>query len=380
MNYQIIPVQTRAQKRAFVNFPLRLFRGNPNYVPCFYAEEMALFRKDSVYNEFSRSSFWLCYKDGKVAGRVAAIEHFSYMQKTGKKILRFSRFDFIEDFEVCRLLIETVENFAREHGYEYVHGPWGYTDMDKEGMMTAGYEWPCTYATLWNPPYYPEYVERLGYVKECEWIERRYDPRKVVLEEKLVRLAPYITERYHLTDLAATDISVRQLVKQYGKPLFDLLNICYEEAKMDGFAPFSDRFRDEVIKSVQMIFDKKFFSMLVNEKGELVGVGIAVRGMGHALNKSKGKFFPIGWIYFLQAMSRRNKELEFFIIAVHPEYQSKGVTSIIFANIMKNIQKEGIEGIETNCTLEENYPINNLFEKYEHIKHKRRKCFIKQLD
>ena len=137
---EIVEVKTKAQMRKFVNFPLKLFKGNKKYVPCFYAEEMTLIREDSVYNEFSRSTFWLCYKDGKIAGRIGAIEHFAYMEKYNKKIMRFTRFDCINDFEVAKALFDTAENFARSKGYEYVHGPWGYTDMDKEGMMTDGYE------------------------------------------------------------------------------------------------------------------------------------------------------------------------------------------------------------------------------------------------
>ena len=373
---EIVEVKTKAQMRKFVNFPLKLFKGNKKYVPCFYAEEMALIREDSVYNEFSKSTFWLCYKDGKIAGRIGAIEHFAYMEKYNQKIMRFTRFDCINDFEVAKALFDTAENFARSRGYEYVHGPWGYTDMDKEGMMTEGFEYECTYATLWNDPYYPEFMARLGYEKECEWIERRLDPH-AELDPKIIRLAPLIKKRYQLTDVTETGMSTKEIVRRYVPPIFDLLNICY--ADLDGFTDLTPRFRDEVVKSIQLILDKKFISVLVDPEDNLIGVGVAVRGLGEALNKSGGKFLPFGWIHFLKALSSRNRTLELFFIAVRPDFQSKGLTSIMMDKIMQSIKKEKIEIIETNCTLEDNHPINNLWDNYPHIKHKRRRCYIKKI-
>ena len=290
--------------------------------------------------------------------------------------MRFTRFDCINDFEVAKALFDTAENFARSKGYEYVHGPWGYTDMDKEGMMTDGYEYECTYATLWNDPYYPEFMERLGYEKECEWIERRLDAH-AELDPKIVKLAPLIKKRYQLTDVAETKMSTNEIVKRYVESIFELFNVCY--ADLDGFTDLTPRFRDEVVKSIKLVLDKKFISILVDPEDNLVGVGVAVRGLGEALNKSGGKFLPFGWVHFLKALSSRNRTLELFFIAVRPDYQSRGLTSIMMDKIMQSIRKEKIEIIETNCTLEDNHPINNLWDNYPHIKHKRRKCFVKKI-
>ena len=188
------------------------------------------------------------------------------MEKYNKKIMRFTRFDCINDFEVAKALFDTAENFARSKGYEYVHGPWGYTDMDKEGMMTDGYEYECTYATLWNDPYYPEFMERLGYEKECEWIERRLDAH-AELDPKIVKLAPLIKKRYQLTDVAETKMSTNEIVKRYVESIFELLNVCY--ADLDGFTDLTPRFRDEVVKSIKLVLDKKFISILVDPEDNL---------------------------------------------------------------------------------------------------------------
>lgn len=372
---EIRQVKTKLQMRKFVGFPLKLYKDSKFYVPSFFSDEVKLIsKKKNVYSEYSDSYFFLAYKDGKIAGRIGAIVNYASIKKTGEKNLRFTRFDVIDDFEVAEALFNTVENLAKDLGLAAVHGPWGYNDLDKEGMLIKGFDYLATYGTLYNYEYYPKFIEKLGYTKECEWLERLLTIRDIDARTK--ELGMLSLKRYKLKEVAQDDVKLSKLFDKYGQKVFDLLDLCYKD--LDGVVPFTENFVKSLLAQLKLVLEAKYISIIVDENDEVVGMGAAVRSFAGALNKCGGKLLPFGVFKILHAL-KHGELMELLIVGVHPDYQTRGLMAWILNKIQSNMYRDGIRLAETNCTLEDNAPINNIWDKYEHIKHKRRRCYIKKI-
>ncbi|MBR7110760.1 MAG: GNAT family N-acetyltransferase [Clostridia bacterium] len=369
-------VTTKKEMKKFCDFPLELYKGNPYYCPPFYADEMSLINpKKNVYSDFADNKFWLAYKDGKVVGRISAIINHAYMKKTGDKCARFTRFDVINDFEVSKALFEVAEKYAKDMGMERINGPMGYCDMDREGMLVEGFDEYQVYGGSYNSPWCMEHVEKLGYVKQTDWIERKLIiPEQV--PEKITKFTALIKEKYGLHDIVTNDSKVGKMIKDQKERLFKLLDICYEA--LHGTVPFTDRVRDNMVASISLIMQAKYLSIIEDKDGNLVGFGFLYGAFWKALNKCKGKLLPTGAFRILRS-KKKHDAVELCVIAVHPDWQKRGVTALIMERIMQNLIDGGIKYAETNATLVDNVMINNLWDGFEHVKHKRKRCYVKDL-
>lgn len=374
---QVIKVNSKSKMREFVNFPLKLYKGNPYYCPPFYSDELALYdpKKKSPYAEYSDSVFFLAYKDYELAGRLGVIINHAYNRKMNELAARFTRFECVQDFDVAEALFEAAEKFVRDNNLTRVYGPLGYTDLDREGLLVEGFDCCSCYGSSYNFDYYQTFIERLGYQKHADWIERRI---KVPAEppKKSTQFADIISEKYHLSDAVTNETNIKPIIKKYGKEIFELVNVAY--ADLEGTIPITDRVRDATLKQLGLLFKPRYISIIKDDTDRVVGFGAVLPSMWHAMNKCKGKLFPFGWAKILRALKRFN-EVELALIAVLPEYKDKGLTALIMHRITCNAIEDGIEYAETNGTLETNLPINNVFEKYEHVKHKRKRCYYKDL-
>ena len=373
---EVVPVSSKKQMHKFVSFPLKLYKESKFYVPSFFGEELKLYDKDkNVHTEYSDSYFFLAYKDGKITGRIGAIVNYADIKKTGKKQLRFTRFDVINDYEVAKALFDTIEDLAKSLNFTAVHGPWGYNDLDKEGMLTEGFDYIATYATIYNYDYYPHFMEKLGYKKEVEWIERLVTvPDEVDKKEK--EFGDMILRRYKLREAVDEDIKISKLLDEYGPKVFELLDICYKD--LHGVVPLTKGYISDLLSQLKLVLSPRYISVIVDEKDDVVGFGVSVRSFAKALNECKGKFNPLGILKILKSL-KHSDVIELLIVGVHPDYQNKGILPLVFSRLQNNYVRDGIKYAETNCTLEDNIPINNVWDKFPHVKHKRRKCFIKEI-
>lgn len=373
---EVKKVESKRQMRKFVTFPLKLYKGNKYYVPSFFDDELKLFnKKKNVYSEYSDSYFYLAYKDGKIAGRIGAIVNYACIKKTGQRNLRFTRFDVIDDFEVAKALFETVESLAKALEMTGVHGPWGYNDIDKEGMLIKGFYYIATFGTMYNYDYYPKFIEKLGYEKETEWLERR-----ITLKEwpgkKSEQLAEYMLKRHNLRDVADGSMKMSKVLNLYGEKVFKLLDICYKD--LDGVVPLTQNFVKYILAQLKLVFNQRYISVIINKDDEVVGLGAGVRSFAEAMNKCKGKVLPFGLFRILHSL-KHSDTIEFLLVGIHPDYQKTGLLALVFSKIQENLVEDGIKYGETNCTLEDNADINSVWEGYPHIKHKRRRCYIKKI-
>ena len=377
MSIELKRVQTRCELRKFVNFPEKIYRNNPYYVPPLVFDQMdTLDQKKGAAQEFCDSELWLAYKDGELAGRVAAIVNRKANEQWNHKEVRFGWYDFIEDEEVANALMDKVYEFGRKYGMESVVGPLGFTDFDPEGMLIEGYDQLSTMALIYNYPYYNDYLDRMGFEKDADWIEYTIQV-PTVMPERWPRLEKIITERanVHLRQLT------RKIIRKedYGHKVFRLINECYKD--LYNFTVLPDHMADKYLGFYLSILDLRYLSMVENEKGELVAFGISMPSIVKALQKTRGKLFPFGWWPLAKAMFiKQGDGTELLLVGVRPDYQNSGVNSLIFMDMFRKYNQMGVRWAESNAVLESNYKNQGQFRDFEHNVNKRRRSYIKKLE
>ena len=377
MSVNIKEVTSRKELKQFVNFPEKLYKDNPYYVPPLEFDQLdTLDQEKGAAQEFCDSKLYLAYKDGELVGRVAAIVNYRANEQWNHKEVRFGWIDFTDDREVSRALIDKVEEFGREKGMESIVGPLGFTDFDPEGMLVEGYDRLSTMALIYNFPYYNEHLAAMGFEKDADWIEFKVY-LKDRLPERMERLSELIARRnseVHIKPLT------RKIVKNedYGHKVFNLINECYKN--LYNFTVLPDHMSEKYLGFYLSILDLKYVSCIENDKGELVAFGISMPSLADALQKSRGKIFPMGWWHLLKAMYWGKKEgRELLLIGVRPDYRNSGISTLIFKDLFAKFHKEGIQWMETNAMLETNEKVQGLFMDFDHECKKRRRSYIKKL-
>ena len=374
MAIRIKKVSNKKELKTFIRFNYELYKDNAYSVPDLYDDMLNTFspQKNAAF-EFCEADYFLAYKDNKVVGRVAAIINRRANETWNKKVVRFGWIDFIDDLEVSKALLDTVEKWGKERGMEAMVGPLGFTDMDAEGMLVEGFDQLGTMATIYNYPYYPEHMQRLGLEKEADWVEFKLTvPDK--LPEKFVRISEIILQKYKLKIKKLNRKELKE--KNYGQRIFDLINEAY--APLYGYSQMTQRQIDQYIKMYLPLIDLRMVSLVEDEAGELVAVGISMPSLSEALQKAKGKMLPFGWFHLLKALFiKKPKVLDLLLVGVKPEYQSKGVNALLFYDLVPVYQQMGFEYGESNPELELNKKVQAQWSAFESVQHKRRRAFKK---
>jgi len=368
-NIDIKQVVTEKDQMDFIKFPMDLYKNNPNYVPPLINEERNIWKKEqNPALDYSEARQFLAFKNNKIAGRIAVLINRKEEKELGIKKVRFGWLDFIDDKEVSKALIDVAINFAKENNISKIEGPMGFTNLDKAGMLTFGFDKLATMIGLYNNDYYPKHLEDLGLVKEKEWVEFELQFPEI-LPEKVEKFSTLIAQKYKLKTLKFNN---KKEILPYVESMFKLLDETYKH--LSTYTPISD----EQIKTYKEKYfgfiDKDYITCVADENNQLVAFAITMPSYSKALQKSKGKLFPFGWWHFLQA-GKKNERANFYLIGIHPEYQRRGVTSMIFKAIQMNLKNKGIKYLETNPELEENKSVQLLWQEYQPVNHKRRRTY-----
>ncbi len=364
--------------KAFIEFGYSLYKGNDCYIPDLYVDMVNSFNpKKNAGLEFSDVQLFLAYDaDNKIVGRVAAIINNRANETWNVRNVRFGWFDFVDDVEVSKALLNAVAEWGRERGMSSIQGPMGITDMDKEGMLIEGFDRLGTMNTYYNYAYYPKHMETLGYEKEADWVELRIE-LPLDIPEKFLKVSELTMQRYkmHVKKLTRNDLKQNG----YGQKIFDLINEAY--APLFGYSKMSQKQIEQYIKTYLPMVDLRMLTLVEeDETNDLICVGLSMASMARALQKSGGKLFPFGWFHLLKAMKFKHEEgVELLLIAARPDYQGRGVTSLLFTDLIPIYKEMGFKWAETNVILETN--IKNLSQwTYVNPKLvKRRRCWRKSL-
>lgn len=374
MDIQIKEVTSLKELKSFINFPFELYRGNLYWVPNLVFDDLNTLRRDkNPAFEYCQARYWLAFQQGKIVGRVAAILNHRHVEKWKQPYMRFGWIDFIDDPAVSAALMQTVEAWAKEAGMTAVHGPLGFSDLDREGMLVEGFDELSTLATIYNYPYYPAHLEKLGYTKDTDWMEYEItvSPKP---NETIARIADISLRRNKLHLL---DVHNKKDLLPYTKELFHVLEEAYQD--LYGFVPLTEKQVDAYIKQYFDFVTPDLVPMVLDKDGHMVAFGIVMPSLSRALQKAHGELFPFGFIYLLKAL-RKNDRADLYLVGVKKEYQGKGVNAILMNKIHRVFAKLGVTKVETNPELETNNNVQGQWKYYEKRQHKRRRVFIKHIE
>ena len=377
MAVTIKKVSSRKELKEFIRFNYNLYKENPYSVPDLYEDILDTFSptKNPAF-AFCEADYFLAYKDDKLVGRVAAIINKRANETWDKKEVRFGWIDFIDDPEVSEALINAVIKWGKERGMNAIVGPLGFTDMDAEGMLVEGFDELSTMATIYNYPYYPQHIERLGFEKDAEWVEYKiFIPKE--MPEKHRRISEMLMKRYNLKIKKLTS---RKEIKEnnYGQKIFDLINEAY--APLYGYSKMTQAQIDQYVNTYLSILDLRMVTLVEDEQKNLIAVGISMASLSEALQKAKGKMYPFGWYHLAKALFlKRPKVLDLLLVAVKPEYQNKGVNALLFYDLIPVYQQLGFVYAESNPELELNSKVQGQWTYFENKQHKRRRAYKKEI-
>ena len=369
-------VKTNRELRRFVQFGVDLYKGNDCYCPPIILDEINTFKKGgNPALEVCDFILYMAYRNGEIVGRIAGIVNHRANEAWKVKKCRFGWFDFIDDYEVFKSLLDAVAEWGKSKGMDRLNGPVGFTDFDKQGLLIEGFDHSAPMPSLYTHPYYVAHYERYGLQKEADWIEFQVFPPKQA-PERMRRVAAYVKERCELQTVKVK--SVKELKKRFGYTYFDVLDEAYQA--LYNYQPMTTKQKQYYCKMFFPLLNFDFVTLVVNAKDEIVAVGLGMPSLSEALRKCRGRLFPFGWYYILKALkAKQMTDFDLLLIAVRPDYQDKGVNSLIVDEMTPYFSKYGIQRIETSAILETNLKSQNNFVIFDHIQHKRRRAFIKEL-
>ena len=371
MTIEIKEIFSKQELKTFIDFPQNLYKGNPYYVPSLYFDEINQLDKDkNPAFASARARYWLAYQDGKLVGRIAGIHVPAHQQKWGENYMRFGWIDFIDDKEVVSALLGVVENWAKSEGMTGIHGPLGFTDLDREGMLVEGFDKVATLATLYNYPYYPKRMEELGFVKDVDWVENEIS---IVNRsaDKLEKTAQIVEKRYGLHMFTGKKKDLLKLAPQ----IFDVLNEAYRH--LYGTVPLTEAQIKAYVDQYFGLAMTDYIPVVLDKDNRVVAFGISFPSFSKALQKSKGKLFPFGFIHFLIAMKKADRA-DLYLEGVRDEYLGKGLNGMMMNTMYKNFVKNGIKKVESNPTLETNNHVQVQWKYFDAKQHKRRRIYLKR--
>jgi len=365
--------KTKSELTEFIKFPFSLYKGNQYWVPPIIADELESFDKDKnpAFNT-AQANFYLAYRDNKILGRIAAIINWDEVNQQQKSKVRFGWFDVIDDIEVTKALLEKVYEMGQKHNLEYVEGPMGFSNLDKVGVLTEGFDELGTMVTWYNHPYYAKHFEQLGYVTEKEFMENKF-PFANAKPEFFEKIAELVKKRYELKPI---NFKSTKDVMPYVDKMFDLFNESY--SKLSSFVAITDIQKEYFKKKYISFINPEYIKYVEDKDGNLVAFGIVMPSFSKALQKANGKLFPFGFLHLLNAR-RNSKDVVFYLIGVRPDYQNKGVTAVIFKEYYETFTAKGINYCYRTPELSDNLAIQLIWKNFDPVVHCRRKTFRKSL-
>lgn len=362
------------EKKAFVKFPLELYKDCPQFVPFLLSDELDNFNpKKNPAFDFCEAKMFLAYRDGRVVGRIGAIISHAANQKWGTSRIRFTRVDFIDDYEVSQALFDAVIAWGREKGLQEIHGPMGFSDLDQEGMLIEGFDQDNNFITIYNYAYYKEHMARLGFDKDVDWVEYKIKiPEQV--DPRIERLSQLVMKR---SKMKMASFKSKREIRPYLKGAMRVINEAFEN--LYGTVPITDKLIQKYFSQFMMLINPHYVRMIIDENDEPVGVGFMLPSMNDCVRKSKGRLFLFGWIRILRAPYKKTDVIDLYLVGVKPKYQKQGHIALMLNDLTKEAIENHGKYAETGPELETNEKIQALWKSYEATQHKRRRCWIKKI-
>lgn len=367
-------VKTARDIKEFIEFPLRLYKKCPYFVPPLYSDEKKLLRSGGC-SDTAESVFFLAECDGRTVGRIQGIIQKQYNEIHGTRDARFTRFDAIDDQAVADALFSAIEDFARERKMEKICGPLGFDDLDREGLLIEGFEENSTFEEQYNYEYYATLIEGSGFTKDVDWLEYELKmPEK--RNEMLARVAKRTMEMHGL-HIASTKLNKREYIEKYRNGFFECLDVCYRH--LYGTVPITPDKQDELIEQFMMIVNKEYLVFICDKDERVIGFGLCFPAIGDAVKKSGGRLTPATIFRILRAV-KNPETIDLGLVAIRPEYQNAGINAVIINGMLDILEEGKVKRCETNLNLESNTAVQAQWKYFNARQHKRRRSYKKILE
>ena len=373
---QVVPVETKKQQREFLKFPLKLYPKKSYYVPALYGDELKIFTDKCTYSDVAHHKCFIAYKDGKIAGRIQAIIQHQYNEIHNEKCCRFSRIHFINDLEVVKALFKAAENWAREQGMDTMRGPLNFSDLEREGLLVWGFDQPQCFEEEYNYDYYEDLITKCGYKTEVEWVEAQIRASKdPSIAPKIKRIADHVMKinNLHFVDV---NCSKGKYINKVKDGFFATLDETYKE--IYGVVPYTQKMKDSLEAQFKLLIANKYLPVLVDENEKIVGVAFVIPSIQEAVRKCRGHLTPLGILRILKAV-RKPRVIDFALIGVVPEYQSKGVSAVFLNKLIEMLSSGDVDYGETLLNLTTNHQVLSQWQYFDRFENKRRRCYIKTI-
>ena len=370
---KIKKAESKKEMKQFVKFPFSLYKDSKYWVPPIISQELETFnkKKNPIFND-AEATFFLAYKNDKIVGRVAAIINWIEIKNQDHKKMRFGWFDFIDDLEVSKALLNEVYKIGNAHNLSYTEGPVGFSNLDKVGVLTEGFDHLSSMVSWYNHSYYIKHYEANGFKIEKEYSESKF-PFENVKPEFFKKAEKLIRKRYQLNIL---NLTKTEEVMPYVDRMFDLFNTTY--SSLSSFVEITDIQKTYFKKKFISFIDPEYIKFVVDKADNLVAFAIVMPRFAKASQKMNGKLFPLGFTKLLDA-KKNNKDVVFYLIGVHPDYQNKGVHALIFNEYYETFKRKNIVDCYRTPELEDNEAIHKIWKHFDPKVFKRRKTYKKML-
>ncbi len=368
-------VLTKRDMRAFIEFPLKLYKDCPHFVPPIYADEMKLLGGNPAYADVADSALYIAERDGVVVGRIQAIIQRQYNELHNEKRVRFSRFDSVDDTEVSRALFAAAEKYGRDRGMTDICGPLGYSDLDREGLLIDGFDYLSTFEEQYNYDYYPRLVEDYGFAKEIDWLEFRLtapdnpNPLMSKVAERVLEM-----QGLHIADM---NMPKKQYIAKYADGAFACIDECYKH--LYGTVPFTENMKRDLIDQFMLVLKNEHLVFICDKDERVVAFALSFPAIGEAFQKSGGRMTPATLVRLFRTL-KHPRAIDLGLVAILPEYQSTGINSVFINHMLGVLTRGEVEYYETNLNLETNSQVMSQWNYFNAHQHKRRRAYLKKIE
>ncbi len=352
MEIVVRPVCSKGDLRKFIHLPAKIHKKHSNWIPPLYSDEWEFFneKKNKSY-EYSDVILLLAFKGKKLAGRIMGLINYKYNELNRERNARFNYLETWDDLEVSRVLLYHVEEWARLKGMKKLVGPLAFSDKDPQGYLIDGFDEPISIATHCNYEYLVDHLKALGYEKDIDLVVY-----KIKIPEKTPELYTKVAERArrNIPGIELLEFTRRKDLKPWIRPIFTLINDTFTE--IYGFMPFTLEEMDDFANRYLMIMDPRLIKVVVNERRETVAFVIGMPDISRGIKKSRGYLIPFGILHILMA-GRRTRQLNLLLGAVHPDYQNRGLDTIMGSAMLDSARKQRMEYIDSHLEMESNVKV-----------------------
>jgi len=354
---QVIQVESRADRNAFIKFPWKIYKNDPAWVPPLVIERKEFLSRKHPFYEHGDAALFLARAGGEIVGRIMASDDPNYNALHQSNVGCFGLFESIDDQAVANALFEAAAGWIRRKGREEIIGPIDYSTNYVCGLLIDGFQHSPTLLTSHNPPYYRQLIEGWEFEKAIDLYAWWFSD----FAEAAARLRRLTSRMKDRQPASIRPADLKNLEKE-GRRIREIYNEAWE--KNWGFVPFAEREIDYMTKELKPIVESDL-TLLAEVEGQPVGFILAVRDINVVLQKINGRLtwfgLPIGLIKLLY-YRRRIKKGRLIALGVIPKYRRRGVAEALVLRIIEEgMIKRGGAG-ELSLTLENNFMINRFLE------------------